>query len=456
MDFAILGQVSLKSTHSALLRGSLPPDSLDLSDEWGQAIAFDAALIQGKSVELSPGPGHAEAHWRLRLSMARANVTSLLRGDERLYDAHSDDIAGDLLRAWRSVAFGGPEIDLSAAIKSVREQGLADLVVECSVLRALKAEMGGRMEDALRHARRATMMARNESMPQSEYLAGIVLARVRRRMGFPHLAIQILRTLEGMASPHWRTWVGWELALAGETRDSAPYLPALCSDPTLSVPKGLPAFALSDVQAVRALLDPDQPEPSDHVPSGFAPLVGEIHLVCWPSRPARTLGKRGVEYAKVDFFQSTTRRRVASLVATLGHESPQEEGACFTSIYGFRFVPEVHRGTFDVLMHRARTTLAGYADIERAEERVQMKVLQPFAIANPSHAERREARLLRVLAGGGQTARDAAQAAGLSTRQAQALLKELAGDGLCVAERVGRAIFYRVEDTCFSEPTRAG
>lgn len=448
--------VNLESVHRALLRGSLPPATVDLSDSgWGAAITFDVALAQGHDLELVPGPAHAQAHWRHRLSMARASVTSLRRGDERLYEARGDD--GDaLLRAWHSLAIGGPEVDLSAALKQARDEDLADLVVECSVLRALKAETDGRLQDALRHARRASMMARNESLPQSEYLAGIALARVRRRMGFPHLAIQILRTLEDIASPHWRAWLGWELTLAGDPRPEkdAAFLQALCARPDLETPPELSSFALRDAESIRALLDPEKAEPEDHVPSGFASLVGEINLVCWPSHPARTLGQRGVEFADVAPFEGLTRRRIASLVASLGRESPQDESACFKSIYGFLFIPEVHRGTFDVLLHRARTTLGGYAEIERSEEQVQMHVLKAFAIADPRHAERREARLLRVLAAGGQTARDAAKAAGLSTRQAQSLLKELAGDGLCVAERVGRAIFYRVEDTCFSEPTR--
>lgn len=449
-------RVNLESVHSALLRGSLPAATLDLSASgWGAAISFDAALAQGHALELVPGPMHHEAHWRQRLSMARASVTSLHRGDARLYETLGGD-GDDFLRAWRSLAFGGPEVDLGAASKRARDEGLADLVVECSVLRALKAEGEGRLEDALRHARRASMMARNESLPQSEYLAGVTLARVRRRMGFPHLAIQILRTLEDIASPHWRAWIGWELTLAGDPRPEkdAAFLQSLCARPSLPSPPGLATFALQDAELIRALLDPRKVEPADHVPSGFASLVGEINLVCWPSQPARTLGQRGVEFADVAPFDGMTRRRIASLVASLGRQSPQEEAACFKSIYGFQFVPEMHRGTFDVLLHRTRTTLNGYAEIERSDEQVRMQVLRAFAIADPRHAERREARLLRVLAAGGQTARDAARAAGLSTRQAQSLLKELAGDGLCVAERVGRAIFYRVEDTCFSEPTR--
>ena len=61
---------------------------------------------------------------------------------------------------------------------------------------------------------------------------------------------------------------------------------------------------------------------------------------------------------------------------------------------------------------------------------------------------------IEIIASGGSTARAAAEATGLSLRQAQSVLKTLAAEGACVAEKRGPKLHYHLEDTTFSEPTR--
>src|SRR4029453_533046 len=91
----------------------------------------------------------------------------------------------------------------------------APLVIEAASLRALALSGSGNLEEATRISRRASRMARTESIPQQEYFANLVLARLRRLNGQTHLATRILQSLLRMASPLWRPWLGWELVMAG-------------------------------------------------------------------------------------------------------------------------------------------------------------------------------------------------------------------------------------------------
>ncbi len=116
----------------------------------------------------------------------------------------------------------------------------------------------------------------------------------------------------------------------------------------------------------------------------------------------------------------------------------------------------MHRGSFDVLLHRSRSMLEGLAELHREGDAVTMQVLAPFAVPDPRSRESVEARLLRALGNGDSSARAVAKATGLSVRQTQILLKTLAEEGECAVERRGRELHYHVEDTTFSEPTRVG
>lgn len=114
----------------------------------------------------------------------------------------------------------------------------------------------------------------------------------------------------------------------------------------------------------------------------------------------------------------------------------------------------MHKGTFDVLLHRTRGWLEGFASLERTGGEVRMHITKSFAVPDPRERESVESRVLKIIAIGGSTARAAAEATGLSLRQAQSILKTLAADGMCVAEKQGPKLHYRLEDTTFSEPTR--
>ena len=87
-------------------------------------------------------------------------------------------------------------------------------MLEASALRTLSTAERGDISAALAIARRVSRMARTESLPQSEYLANLVLARIRRLDNKPHLATRILHALYSVAPSPWLPWLAWEIVQA--------------------------------------------------------------------------------------------------------------------------------------------------------------------------------------------------------------------------------------------------
>ncbi|MEM9074971.1 MAG: hypothetical protein AAGE52_41125, partial [Myxococcota bacterium] len=116
-----------------------------------------------------------------------------------------------------------PEVDL----KSARQLD-PSLGVEWQTQDALAALAAGDLERATQVARRASRIAASEGVLQGEYLANLVLARVRRATGMAHYAIRILDALARVVPAIWKPWVELEQTLAGATsagfRSDAPPL----------------------------------------------------------------------------------------------------------------------------------------------------------------------------------------------------------------------------------------
>jgi hypothetical protein len=145
---------------------------------------------------------------------------------------------------------------------------------------------------------------------------------------------------------------------------------------------------------------------------------------------------------------------ILAVLALAGGDGMEEED-CFAEAYGFPFVAEVHRGVFDVLIHRARASLGEGGAIRREGGRIRLVPCSPLVLPDPRTSQRTTDRVLRLLSErGGASAREAAGGLGISLRAAQAALKQLAESGACDAVRGGRSVEYVVEDTVFSEPTR--
>lgn len=387
----------------------------------------------------------------------------------------------------------------------------ASAVIDATLVRALAALTEDRLKDATGLARRASRMARTEGLRPERYLAAVVLARVRRRGGRPHLATRILAGIAPIAAPSWQGWLSWERILAGGSPDADDlghgFRPA--DRAVLALTKLLETAGRGDLvdfdaradalleevagfreisreaTALRAALDyrPTAPECPDAVrqwalgdeaetPAGFHGLVGppdgpaDSTIACVVSRPEhepRRILRIAVPLLEVEgdvlrLSRTRLRRgRVDTAVAALalGGPSGLADEDLFRRAYEFAFTPSLHAGILDVLVHRMRARLEGAATIHRKEGRITIEPHGILVLSDPRCVEHVEDRLLRLIARlGGVTTRQAAQELDVSVRTAQLALRRLLEAGDCVLNRNGRRVQYLVEDTTFTEPTR--
>ena len=436
---------------------------------------------------------------------------------ERWGGGLGDDAEAATWRRWASVwsrLLGGDVQGAGAEAEALEGQAAerrdAALVIDAAALRALAAAAHGELGAARSIARRASRMARTEAIPEQEYFAHLVLSRVRRLTGHPHLATRILGALGRVAPPPWRPWITWELVLAGAIESTD--VDALPSD----TPSGTAARAL--VAAHRAAQGNDRAA-FDHAARGLEeaaavwPMLAaesravldaidvrrvpeDIDVLAWTSgasadgppvmhglltrdgsapesesaiayvfaRPGgerRRVPRLGWALARepdVKVLPQGRRKqgRTETLVSALllAGEDGLEEAFVFEEVYGFVYEPEVHRNIFHVLVHRAREWLGEVGGIELDSGRLWLSLAAPVLVPDPRCVKPMQDRLLRAVAQHqGATAREVAKAIGVSLRVAQNALQELSTDGACLARREGRKLCYVVEDTTFSEPT---
>lgn len=400
----------------------------------------------------------------------------------------------------RAVAYGSAE-GLADEAREVEVQAarhrLASIVVETACIRALIELERCDQAGATTIARRAARMARVERLPQSEYLAGLVLARVRRHGGRPHLATRILTALAGYVSPEWRTQVEWESLLAGGAAPLAGSSRSPLAEFLAEVRSNAPiaiAFERADARlrmapqrvelhALARTLDPDDADyplaPRDvhewrRGAGSLAPrgifgvcasdaleLPAVLGWVVCDARGARrvlrtTLSRLAGEYAIVGPRERKHSKVDAAVAAlALAGEAGAAPDDLFEAVYGFGYRAELHRSAFDVLLHRLRQHIDGFATTERSGERIVLRIERACVLPDPRCNRPIDDRLLQLLAAmGTASARDAAAALDAPLRTVQRALAELVADGACVKARDGREVAYAIEDTTFSEPTR--
>jgi len=379
------------------------------------------------------------------------------------------------------------------------------LVVEMQALRALASTALGEHETALDLARRASLMAHTEGLPQPEFLAHLSLARARRYARQPHLSLRILEALASVAPKPWQPWLAWESLLSAGSRSHSPSF-AEPSTPAADLhalffaasagehsrfdasvaelaarTRGF-AVAGTEMEELVAALEPHRASPTPalsewrHGVSVLTPPAihglrvrateneetAAAYVFSQPGEPGARLlhwGLALVSRPPVARIPQSQRAqgRVETLLAVLALAGPQglDEAECFSQTYGFSFIPDVHRGVFDVLLHRARGALGALGELQRGERGLVLEVFQPLLIPDPRVSQRTTDRVLRLLAErGSASARDAAGVLGISLRSAQSALSELATSGACDARKDGRNVAYVVEDTIFSEPSK--
>lgn len=419
------------------------------------------------------------------------------------------------LRGWSAIHAGDGNAaaeDAATLEGEAASAGDAAMVVEAAAQRTMALISAGDLDGGTRHARRTSRMARTEALPQQEYLAHLLLARLRRMTGHPHLATRILRALAPVASPLWLPWVGWELIMAGALEAAAEMRPMPSGRATeltaalraltesaeasnrqgfdeaagrLTSFEGFPAFE-TDIETTLAACDVRRPLLGEHLPDWAwghtnqapPPLHGLLtrpgsapegdsaiaYAISHPETGQRRIPRLGyglVSLPELVTLEQTRRKqgRVETLVSALllAGDEGYDETRLFSTVYGFEYEPSTHKGVFDVLLHRARSYLGDHGELHRSDGWIRLELSRPLMVPDPRCAKPIEDRLLRAVAEQrGATAKDVANAVGVSLRAAQAALHELAEKGACQAERDGRQLRYQIEDTTFSEPTYHG
>ncbi len=391
------------------------------------------------------------------------------------------------------------------------------LVVEVTALRALVLASLAKTGDAMIFARRASLMARTEAEPDAELLANIVLARMRRHVGKPHLAVRILDALARLVPDAPRAWLEWERLLAGGTSpvdaldtgaDASPSA-AMAPMPTtgparigrrllLAARAGDRAeferaagelmdatAAWFDVQdearALIALLDPDRAVPdslrefrhgSDEAlryglfGARVAPGEQEPGINVFALARPREKGRRvlidglglfapGRLIACEEGARRAHGRTDAGLaMLVLAGPEPTAEAEFFRRVYGFAYSPRTHRGVLDVLLHRMRKRIEPSGTITRTDGHLALSLRVAVAVADPRCAPPAAARILSALARQPlATADGVAARLGITLRAAQLALQQLVSDGACVARRTGRHLEFQLCDSTFREPT---
>ncbi len=409
--------------------------------------------------------------------------------------------------AWSGIATGRQLDDhpLHEAERDARRPGLADVVINIAGLRALAWEHKGALDDALECARRAARMGRTEKLPQSEYFVGVILARVRRLTGRPYLATRIAAALHRFASSPWWPWIEWEGCLAGglsttaiETTDGPAMLlrrvlvhaqagdRAAFDAASQELADATQGFAplRRDSDRLLAALDVRcdleaadglvrrwcrGDSPFEPPPFGLAGLIGAeaVHagnvatVIVRPASPGRRVLRIARALTATDGAaplddDHVGRPEALSCALALAGPEGLDDGELFRRAYGFNYVPTLHRGTFDVALHRARARVAGRGQIERVAGRVRLCAYQPFTVPDPRTMLAADELVLRKLADVGEVAaRELAGLLGMPLRTVQSSLRKLVDGGACQLRRDGRRIVYAIEDTTFQEPTLA-
>ncbi len=419
-------------------------------------------------------------------------------------------LAARLVPCWAALASGEAaqaHEHSGALLRDAAKSAAPAVVVEAHAVRALASIALGDHTEALALARHASLVGRSEGLPQLEFFVHLALARARRHARQPHLALRILEALAQLATPPWRAWLAWEQQLAGGALGdltAAPESRARRAAESLAgaleaakagdnaafaqqrqlVTQAVSGFAPLRLEAdeVWAAIDPRLPAPSSELgafregTSVLAPAAihglrlrgsdddesAAAYVLLEPEQRGARLLHFGVPLFetpdRVRIKQSQRKEgRVETLLAILALEpsSGLPESQVFREAYGFDFVPEIHRGVFDVLLHRARSAVEGVARLERVHGQLSLHAQAKLLLPDPRVSQRTTDRLLRLLSERGRaSAKDAAGALGVSLRTAQAALAELSESGACETAKEGRSVAYVVEDTVFSEPSR--
>ena len=408
---------------------------------------------------MTPGPADA-SHWNAVFAVDDGALARAAAADGGEVNAEVD-----LARGWLALMRGeAATLESKMAGLFSLASGSRDpfLVIEVTALRAMVLSSLGRAGEALVFARRASLMARTEAEPDAELLANLVLARMRRHGGKPHLAVRILEALTRLVPGAPRGWLDWEQLLAGGTSpdaDAASSSSASASPP--ATPAGEPSAATragrrlllaaragdradferaaaalipatagwrdlqDEARALIELLDGDRPvseallefrrgqdEALRYGLFGARVVQGEqepgigIFVVARPGEAGRRILVDGLglfgpcqTFVCEEGTRRTHGRTDAGLaMLVLAGPEPTPEAEFFRRVYGFAYSPRTHRGVLDVLLHRMRKRIGGGGTIVRSDSHLALALREAIAVADPRCSPPAAARILSALA----------------------------------------------------------
>jgi DNA-binding transcriptional ArsR family regulator len=127
----------------------------------------------------------------------------------------------------------------------------------------------------------------------------------------------------------------------------------------------------------------------------------------------------------------------------------------FEAAWGFEYEAGIHRGVLQVQLHRARKRLGSLGAIQTTDGVTRLLLTAPLLISDPRCAPPVNERVLQLIASRpGLGTNEIVAELGIPTRTVQSALSQLVDHGICLRERRGKRVLYRVEDTTFQEPTR--
>ncbi len=517
---AAAGKVSAWQGSAALLSGPVEDDVRCAYLMAMDALRFFAVPGEGSLPSPDDAQSFAGASGTARALVAiaaqRATRAAVLAFDATslaiwvdVHEALVEDQQGGSSAAALAAARGWAALlaaDADQALASAEElrtlavaHSLAGSMIESQVLKAMAASSSA-LEDAVAHGRRASRMARTESLPQEEYLANLVLARLRRFQGKPHLAARILASLLRVAPSPWRPWMMWELSLAGApvdvgalgtqdtpsanaVRELNQLLRAARSGKRASFDdaarsllghvEGIEDLA-REAETVAALLDPTRTGSmavqsfrsgkTDAIPHGLGGLAvshGEseaAHVFSSAEQRTRVLTPGIALLGDAHRLASVHRQaRTDSTISAVLLSGPDgiAEDELFARVYGFAYQPSLHQSVRGVLYHRVRQRLGSSAELARENGRMTIRHAGALLTPDPRCSPPAEHALLLVLASAGRTsAKEAAELLGIPIRTAQDALRRLVEEGACRAVKEGRRLHYHVEDTTYLDPTK--
>lgn len=208
--------------------------------------------------------------------------------------------------------------------------------------------------------------------------------------------------------------------------------------------------------AVKGLCIDLNTAPGDPGPAAFV-LAGPSSVgYATPKRIAGLAEPLLAGEAKIERQKGKSERIPATLAAlALAGPGGLDRAEVFRIVYGFDFEPELHRGMFNILIHRVRSVLGDRGSLDMTQERYALTLAKTLVIPDPRCEQSLEDMVLRALAlVGAQGAKGAAQALDAPLRTVQTAIKHLVEEGAVVVARDGKFVRYVVEDTTFSEPTK--